>query len=108
VFFSVSVQIVRDADYKAPRARRAALRRTASGNDPFADFNFLRPASSDTQPAGGSRDDLAVLEEDEDEEDGGGYGASSAPDRRPDDGASAAAAGPLQMQWEFEVRAPFN
>eukprot|EP01043_Picozoa_sp_COSAG02_P048119 COSAG02_NODE_4692_length_5089_cov_1.981363_2_plen_245_part_00 len=93
----MSIQVVRDADYKAPRARRAALRRTASGKDPFAEFNFLRPPPREAEAGGGvGRGDLEALEEEE-EEDGGGHGA--------DDTTSAAAAGgPLQMQWEFEVR----
>jgi len=33
---------VTDADYKAPRVRAAALRRTSSGKDPFAEFYFVR------------------------------------------------------------------
>ena len=86
----VSVQVVRDADYKAPRARRAALRRTASGGDPFAEFNFLRPPPRESELGGGvGRDDLDVVEEDEEEDE-----EDSQSDRRVE----------TQMQWEFEVR----
>ena len=81
--------MVRDADYKAPRARQAALRRTGSGGDPFADFHFVRPVRD---PERGGSDGLGNLEEGEEEEEGDG------------DEDSAEQAEPLQMQWEFEVR----
>ena len=73
-------EVVRDADYKAPRARKAALRRTGSGKDPFADFHFERVY----EPEPGAELGL-LLEEGEEEEQG-----------------SLEEPVALQMQWEFE------
>ena len=79
---------VTDADYKAPRVRAAALRRTSSGKDPFAEFYFVRREPElDALDEGVGED-----EEGDDGEEGEGLEA---------DAAEVETASP---RWEFQVR----
>ena len=79
---------VTDADYKAPRVRAAALRRTSSGKDPFAEFYFVR-----REP------ELDALDEGvgEDEEGDDGEEAEGLE-------ADAAEVETASPRWEFQVR----